>query len=64
MSKNLQNYYQAWKYRKEGKTLKEVGQLMGFSIERARIIINYTSFVLRQKKKDYEELKKIMKENL
>lgn len=63
MAKNLKRYYQAWKLRKDGKTLKEIGKVMRFSPERARILINYVQFVLRKKNKDYKELQMIIKKS-
>lgn len=59
MAKNLQRYYEAWKLRRDGKTLKEIGVKMGFSAERARILINYVQFVLRKKNKDYKTIAKL-----
>lgn len=56
MAKNLERYFEAWKLRKEGKTLKEIGIKMGFSAERARILINYVQFCLRKKNKDYKTI--------
>lgn len=56
MAKNLKRYVQAWKLRKEGMTLNEIGHEMGISAERARILINYTQFALRKKNKDYKAI--------
>lgn len=61
MAKTLERYYEAWKLRRDGKTLKEIGAKMGFSAERARILINYVQFVLRKKNKDYEAIAKLRK---
>jgi hypothetical protein len=61
MAKDLKRYYQAWLLRKNGKTLKEIGVEMGFSTERARILINYVQFSLRKKNKDYEIIAKLRK---
>lgn len=61
MAKNLQRYYHAWKLRQKGKTLKEIGTVMGFSAERARILINYVQFTLRKKNKDYKVIAKLRK---
>ena len=61
MAKNLNRYYQAWKLRKDGITLKEVGAKMGISAERARILINYVQFSLRKKNKDYALIAKLRK---
>ncbi len=61
MAKNLKRYYQAWQLRQKGKTLKEIGVTMGFSPERARILINYVTFVLRKKNKDYKVIAKLRK---
>lgn len=59
MAKNLKRYYQAWQLRQKGKTLKEIGVTMGFSPERARILINYVTFVLRKKNKDYKVIARL-----
>lgn len=61
MGKKLNRYFQAWTLRKEGKTLHEIGEMMGFTTERARILINYVNFSLRKKNKDYVELRKMIK---
>jgi len=61
MARNLQRYYQAWQLRRSGKTLKEIGEEMGFSTERARILVNYVQFCLRKKNKDYEIIAKLRK---
>ncbi len=63
MAKNLNRYYQAWRLRKQGKTLKEIGMIMGFSPERSRVCSNYVQFALRKKNKDYKELRKIIKDS-
>lgn len=47
MAKNLKRYYQAWQLRQQGKTLKEIGDIMGFSRERARVMINYINFTAK-----------------
>lgn len=44
MRRNLKRYLQVWKLRQQGKTLKEIGDIMGFSAERARTLINYINF--------------------
>jgi hypothetical protein len=54
MAKNLERYLETWKLRKEGKTLKEIGKVMGFSAERARTVINYVDFVIKNKIRDYK----------
>ncbi len=56
MAKNLLRYYQAWELRKKGKTLKEIGKIMGFSIERARTLVTNMQFILRKKNDDYKKL--------
>lgn len=56
MAKKLERYVQAWSLSKEGKTLKEIGLIMGFSAERARILINYVQFILRKKDKEYNKI--------
>lgn len=61
MAKNLKRYYETWRLRKEGKTLKEIGKKMGFSAERARILINYVKFALRKKNKDYKVIARLHK---
>ncbi len=47
MTRNLKKYYQAWYLRQQGKTLKEIGDIMGFSRERARVMINYINFTAK-----------------
>ncbi len=59
MSKNLVRYVDAWKLRKSGKTLKEVGKIMDITPERVRIMCNYVTFSLRSKNKDHTALKKL-----
>lgn len=61
MAKNLLRYYLALELRKKGKTLKEIGKIMGFSIERARTLIAYAQFILRKKNKDFRKLQKPIK---
>ncbi len=61
MAKKLDRYCQAWKLRKQRKTLKEIGAIMGFSPERARVCSNYVQFALRKKNKDYKELLKLVR---
>lgn len=41
MRKNLERYYQAWELRKRGKKLREIGQITGITVERARILANH-----------------------
>lgn len=52
MARNLRRYVRAWMLREKGKTLKEIGMAMGFTAERARILINYVRFSLRRKNED------------
>lgn len=54
MAKNLKRYYEAWKLRKDGITLREIGSKMNFSAERARILINYVQFSMKKKNKDHK----------
>ena len=49
MPKNLKKYYQAWKLRKEGKKLREIGKIMGLSKERVRFMAKYFDFRLNHK---------------
>lgn len=60
-TKNLKRYYEAWKLRRDGKTLKEIGAKMDFSPERARILINYVQFSMKKKNKDYEAIARLHK---
>ncbi|KKQ02134.1 MAG: hypothetical protein US11_C0001G0093 [Candidatus Roizmanbacteria bacterium GW2011_GWA2_36_23] len=60
MAKNLLRYYQAWLLRKQGKTLLQIGKIMGFSLERARVMVNYINFIIKRKDSHYLELKKII----
>ncbi len=50
MPKNLSRYYQAWELRQQGKKLKEIGNIMGFGVERARILVNNIEMKIRYKK--------------
>lgn len=50
MAKNLKRYYRAWRLRQQGKTLREIGEIMGFSRERARVMINYINFTAKLRK--------------
>ena len=63
MAKDLKRYYQAWKLRKEGKTLKEIGNIMNFSLERARIMVNYINFIMRKKNDDFKELTAMLRKS-
>lgn len=56
MAKNLQKYIEVWKLRKTGKTLQEIGNIMGFSAERARTMNNYINFIMRKKNDEYKEI--------
>lgn len=48
---NLDRYIEAWKLRQQGKTLGEVGVLMGVTAERVRIMVNRIEFERRRKGK-------------
>ena len=61
MKKNFKRYYQAWKLRKQGLKLKEIGEIMKLSKERVRIMINYIDFVIKRKFPPVpKELKKLI----
>ncbi len=60
MAKNLERYCKAWYLRAQGKTLKEIGIVMGYSTERARIVVNYVNFTLQRRKKEYKNFKEII----
>lgn len=49
MPKNLKRYYQAWKLRKQGLKLKEIGEIMGLSKERVREMANYLEHRMNKK---------------
>ncbi|MCM8787530.1 MAG: hypothetical protein NC935_05695 [Candidatus Omnitrophica bacterium] len=51
MKKNLKKYYQAWRLRKKGLKLREIGEIMGLSKERVRIMVNYINFYTKKRKK-------------
>ena len=50
MAKNLQKYYQAWILRKEGKTFKEIGEVMKFSKTRASDLVHFIDFKIKHQK--------------
>lgn len=56
MRKKINRYIQAWLLRKEGKTLGEIGKVMGVSSERIRTLIKYVNFILRKKDKEYQQI--------
>ncbi len=47
--KNITRYYQVWKLRKEGKKLKDIAEIMGFGIERARYMNRHFNFLIENK---------------
>lgn len=49
MAKNLKRYKQAYDLRTEGKTFREIGEVMGVSTERARTLNNYYFFKLHKR---------------
>jgi len=49
MPKNLKKYFQAWKLRKQGKKLREIGKIMGLSKERVRFMAKYFEFRVNHK---------------
>lgn len=49
MPKNLKRYYQAWKLRKQGLKLKEIGEIMGLSKERVRVMAGYLEYRIKKK---------------
>ena len=60
MPKNLSRYYQAWKLRQQGKKLREIGNIMGFGVERARTLVNHINLKIQYKKPISRKLKKII----
>lgn len=60
MKKNIKNYYKAWSLRQEGKKLKEIGELMGFSAERARTLVSFIDMKIKYTKPHSNELKQLM----
>ncbi len=49
MPKNLKRYYQAWELRQQGKKLREIGEIMSFGVERARTMVKYTDFLIKER---------------
>lgn len=49
MGRNLKRYAQAFRLRENGKTLREIGEIMGVSPERVRIMVNYLIFQKNKK---------------
>ena len=54
MAKNLKRYRQAYELRQAGKTFREVGEIMGISIEWARTLYGY--YYYKKHKKFYNSL--------
>ncbi len=61
MRKNLKRYYQAWELRQQGKKLREIGEIMGFSPERARTLVSYINLKIEYKKPLPNDLKDLIK---
>ncbi len=61
MPKNLSRYYHAWELRQQGKKLKEIGNIMGFGVERARTLVNYIEMKIKYKKPISNELRNRIK---
>lgn len=59
----VKRYYRAVKLQKEGKTLREIGNIMGFSPENARQYIRRYNIILRQQKKIHKYIQKIINES-
>ncbi len=59
MGKIIKRYYQAWELRQQGKKLREIGQIMGFGVERARFMVKYIDVKIRRKQPISHELKKL-----
>ena len=60
MSKNLKPYLKAWSLRQEGKKLREIGEIMGFSTERARTLVSYINMKIKYTKPLSNELKLLL----
>lgn len=58
--KNLKCYYQAWELRQQGKKFREIGEIMGFSTERARTLVSYIDLKIKYNKPISNELKKLI----
>jgi len=54
MAKNLKRYKQAYDLRTEGKTFREVGEVMGISRERVRTLYSY--YYYKKHKRFYNAL--------
>ncbi len=44
MARDIKTYLQAWKFRQENKTFRAIGQLMGLSGERVRVMVKFIDF--------------------
>lgn len=59
----VKRYYRAVKLRQEGKTLREISSIMGFSPENARQYVRRYNIILRQQKKIPKYIQKIINES-
>lgn len=60
MGKNIKLYLKAWSLRQEGRKLREIGETLGFSAERARTIVSYIDMKIKYKKPLSSELKQLL----
>ena len=50
MARNLKRYYQTWELRQQGKTYREIGEIMGFHRSRTAILVHYIDFKIKTRK--------------
>ena len=58
--RNMSRYLQAWTLRQEGLTYREIGQIMGFGVERARSLVSYINIKIEYKKPISNKLKELI----
>jgi len=63
MAKNLKRYYQAWDLRQQGKTFKEIGNIMKISKSWASDLVHFIDFKIkyRKQRRISNELKELVK---
>lgn len=63
MTKNLRRYYQAWKLRQQGKTFKNIGEIMEITGSRVATLVHFIDFKIKYRKtrRISKELEKLAK---
>lgn len=66
MAKNLKRYYQAWELRQQGKTFKEIGEVMKIDKSWAASMVSFVNLKIKyqKRKKISNKLKELVKEYL